>query len=157
MSTVSTQLVVSATDLTEYLYKRWFRKNASERELMGVIRLSIIVVIGIAVMIELNPESSILDLVAYAWASFGTAFGPAVLFSLYCTGTTRNGILAGIIVGGLTVIFWSILTSNGIIPLYEIVPGFIFFTIAIIIFSKIGSRPTKEMNEEFELVQKSAI
>ncbi|MFC2947651.1 sodium/proline symporter PutP [Virgibacillus sediminis] len=159
MSTVSTQLLVSATALTEDLYKGLFRKNASERELFGVIRLAIMTVIGIASVIGLNPDSSILGLVAYAWAGFGAAFGPAVLCSIFWKGTTRNGILVGIIVGGLTVIFWSLLTTAGIIPftLYEIVPGFIFSTIAIFIFSKIGSPPSKEMTEEFELAKQSTI
>lgn len=159
MSTASTQLLVSATAMTEDLYKGLFKKNASERELFVVIRLSIMVVIGLSIMIALNPESSILGLVAYAWAGFAAAFGPSVLFSLYWKETTRNGILAGIIVGGLTVIIWSMLTSAGIIPfeLYEIVPGFIFSSIAVFIFSKVGSRASKEMTEEFELVQKSAV
>lgn len=159
MSTASTQLLVSATALTEDIYKGLIRKNASDRELIFMIRIATVAVILVAIFIGLNPESTILGLVAYAWAGFAAAFGPAILYSLYWKGTTRNGVLAGIIVGGLTVIFWSMFTKMGIIPfvLYEIVPGFIFSSIAIYVFSKVGAKPTKEMTEEFEKVEKSAV
>ncbi|SEA91520.1 sodium/proline symporter [Thalassobacillus cyri] len=159
MSTVSTQLLVSATALAEDLYKGLFRKKAIERELFWVIRLAIIVVTGVALLVGLDPQSSILGLVSYAWAGFGAGFGPSVLLTLFWKGTTRNGVLAGIIVGGLTVIFWSLLSTAGIIPfeLYELIPGFIFSTLAILIFSRVGSPPTKEMNKEFELAQQTNI
>src|SRR5699024_8254796 len=126
-------------------------------ELFWIIRLSIILVTIFALIVGLDPASSVLNLVSYAWAGFAAAFGPAVLLSVFWKGTTRNGVLAGISTGGATVILWSMLTNAGIIPflLYEIVPGFLFATIAIVFFSIFGPQPTAEMTREFELVQEN--
>jgi len=85
----------------------------------------------------LDPDSKVLELVAYAWAGFGAAFGPAIVLSLYWPAMTRNGALAGIVVGGLTVIIWERL-SGGLFDLYEIVPGAFFSVIAILIGSRFG-------------------
>lgn len=167
MSTISSQLLISATALAEDLYKGILRKKASERELLWVIRLGVILISLFAVVLAINPQSSILNLVGYAWAGFGSVFGPAILLSLFWKGTTRNGVLAGMIVGGLTVIIWSFLSkppvgpngvplsqSEAVIPfyLYELIPGFVLAMLAILVFSKIGSTPTKEMEAEFDLV-----
>jgi len=88
-----------------------------------------------AYLLALNPDSKVLDLVAWAWAGFGAAFGPAIVLSLYWDRMTRNGALAGIIVGGLTVILWK-QGSGGIFELYEMVPGVVLSTIAIWAFSR---------------------
>ena len=85
----------------------------------------------------MNPENKVLDLVAYAWAGFGAAFGPAVLLSLYWKGMNRWGTLAGILAGGLTVVIWKPL-QGGLFDLYEIVPGFIVSTLAILLVSLIS-------------------
>jgi sodium/proline symporter len=172
MSTISSQLLISATALSEDLYKGLFRKNASQKELLWVIRIGVIVISLFAVIIAFNPQSSILTLVGYAWAGFGAVFGPAILAALFWKGTTKNGVLAGMIVGGVTVIVWSLLStppvgadgvklaqSEAVIPfyLYELVPGFIFSTVAVYIFSKFGPSPSKDMVEEFDLVKVSNI
>ncbi|KIH70822.1 sodium/proline symporter PutP [Salinicoccus roseus] len=156
MSTVSTQLLVSATSLTEDLYKGLFRKQAKEKELFWIIRGSILLVITFATLVGLDPNSSVLGLVGYAWAGFGAAFGPALLFSLFWKDTTKNGVLAGIITGGITVVLWSMMTDNGIIPfeLYELIPGFLFSSLAILMFSKVGSAPTADMRHEFEMAKR---
>lgn len=172
MSTISSQLLVSASVLSEDLYKGFFRKHASHRELMWLTRIAILVISIIALVLAQNPDSSVLSLVGYAWAGFGAVFGPVILLTLFWKGTTRNGALAGMLVGGLTVIIWSILStppmgpdgirmdqSAAVIPfyLYELVPGFFFSLIATFAFSKVGAAPCKEMLKEFDLVKASKI
>lgn len=140
MSTADSQLLVASSAISEDFYKVLFRKNASDKELVLVSRIAVIVVAAIALVIAMDPESSVLELVAYAWAGFGAAFGPLVLFSIYWKGMTRNGALAGLITGGLTVIIWKNI-SGGIFELYELLPGFLFASIVIYIVSKLGVKP----------------
>ena len=109
---------------------------------------------SISVFLAFNPNSFILDMVAYAWAGFGAAFGPAILMSLFWKRTTRNGVIAGIIVGGVTVLVWKQLALLG---LYEIVPGFIFSMAAIYIVSLMDKAPDKDITDTFEAVDRSNI
>src|SRR5690606_37896473 len=123
MSTLSCQLLVCSSALTEDFYKAFLRKNASQEELVRVGRLMVLAVALIAIALAANPENRVLGLVAYAWAGFGAAFGPVVLISVLWKGMTRNGALAGIVVGAVTVILWKQFDTLG---LYEIIPGFLF-------------------------------
>lgn len=173
MSTIDSQLLVSSSAITEDFYKAIFRKEASEKELVWVGRTGVIVIAIIAIILAYNPENSVLDLVAYAWAGFGAAFGPVIILALFWKRMTRNGALAGMIVGAVTVVLWKFLStppidpvtevalsqSEAIIPfaLYEIVPGFIFALIAIVVVSLVGKMPSKEVQEEFDSVKTSHI
>ena len=148
MSTLSCQLLVCSSALTEDFYKSFLRKNASQVELVWVGRAMVLLVAIVAIAIAANPESKVLGLVSYAWAGFGAAFGPVVLISLTWKNMTRNGALAGMLVGALTVILWKNFLND--LGLYEIIPGFIFASIAILVFSKIGQGPTPTMLARFE-------
>jgi sodium/proline symporter len=150
MSTIDSQLLVSSSALTEDFYKTFFRREASQNELIWVGRAAVLLIALIALVLAWGENNSVLDLVSYAWAGFGAAFGPAVVFSLFWKRMTRNGALAGMIVGALTVIFWSY-TGSG---LYEIVPGFIFSSIAIVIGSMVGPEPAKDIQDEFDQAQR---
>ncbi|MCF7849511.1 MAG: sodium/proline symporter PutP, partial [Kiritimatiellales bacterium] len=123
MSTADSQLLVTSSALTEDLYRVMIRPKASEKELVWVSRSMVVAVAAIACVIALKPGSSVLDLVAYAWAGFGATFGPLIIISLYWKRMTRNGAVAGVIGGGITVLVWRHL-SGGMFDLYEIVPGF---------------------------------
>lgn len=151
MSTADSQLLVTASAITEDFYKAVFKKDASDKELMWVSRVTVIGVSIAAGLFALSPNSSILKLVEYAWAGFGATFGPIILFSLFWKRTTKNGAIAGILFGGMITIIWKQL-SGGIFDLYEIVPGFIASTLAIIIVSLLDKEPSKEIIEEFEKV-----
>jgi sodium/proline symporter len=105
----------------------------------------------IAIMLAANPENRVLGLVSYAWAGFGAAFGPVVLISVLWKGMTRNGALAGVLVGAITVIVWKHYSLWG---LYEIIPGFFLASIAIMLFSLIGKGPSAGMQTRFELAEK---
>ena len=138
MSTIDSQLLVSSSAITEDFYQAFLRPNASQTELIWVGRGAVIIVAVIALLIAQNPQSTVLELVGYAWAGFGGAFGPVIIFSLFWSRMTRNGALAGMIVGAITVVVWSDLTERGVIPfsLYEIVPAFILSSIAIVVVSR---------------------
>jgi sodium/proline symporter len=147
MSTLSCQLLVCSSALTEDFYKTFLRQNASQRELVWVGRAMVLLVALIALAMASNPDNRVLGLVSYAWAGFGAAFGPVVILSLVWKGMTRNGALAGMITGAVTVIVW----KNWIgLDLYEIIPGFILATLAILIFSRLGQGPSASMQQRFE-------
>jgi sodium/proline symporter len=149
MSTADSQLLVTSSALTEDLYRVIIRPAASEKELVWVSRGTVIAVAALACIIALKPDNSVLGLVSYAWAGFGAAFGPLVLLSLYWKRMTRNGAIAGLIGGGVTVLVWKQL-SGGLFDLYEIVPGFIISTLLIVLFSNLDKKPTPEMLARFE-------
>ena len=148
MSTLSAQLLVCSTTLTEDLYKAFLRKNASQNELVWVGRLMVLAISVLAIVIAMNPASKVLGLVAYAWAGFGAAFGPLVILSLMWKRMTLNGALVGMIVGAVTVIAWK--NYMGDLGLYEIVPGFILSFISIIVVSLMDKEPTQDVIERFE-------
>jgi sodium/proline symporter len=152
MSTVDSQLLVSSSALAQDFYKAIFRKDASQKEEVLVGRISVVVIAIIAIFLGYDRDSKVLELVSYAWAGFGAAFGPVVIFSLFWKRMTRNGALAGMLTGAVTVIVWAQLTG-GLFDIYELLPGFIFASIAIVIFSFVGNGPTKEVQEEFDTVK----
>jgi sodium/proline symporter len=149
MSTADSQLLVTASAITEDFYHNKIRKNASEKELMWVSRGCVMAVAIIAVLIATNQNSTILGLVSYAWGGFGSAFGPLVLCSLFWRRTNKQGAYAGIIVGGVVDLVWAQL-SGGIFDLYEIVPGFVFGLLAIVVVSLLTPAPTKAVTDEFD-------
>jgi len=130
MSTADSQLLVSSSVFTEDFYRRNLRRDAGPRELVAVGRGAVFVVAVLAFVIAMDPQTMVLDLVGYAWAGFGAAFGPVLILSLYWPRMTRRGALAGILVGGITVVLWKRL-SGGLFDLYEIVPGFLLSFLAI--------------------------
>ena len=166
MSTIDSQLLVSSSAITEDFYKAIFRKTASQTELVWVGRFGVLAIALIAIILAYNPESTVLELVAYAWGGFGAAFGPVIILSLFWRRMTRNGALAGMIVGALTVVIWADLLevwfnitadTHPIFGLYEIVPGFILGWIAIMVVSLLGKEPSQEILDEFDSVKTSKI
>ncbi|MDD8059266.1 MULTISPECIES: sodium/proline symporter PutP [Shewanella] len=148
MSTIDSQLLVCSSVITEDFYLKWLRPKATDKELMLVGRFGVIAIALVAGIVALNPESSVLGLVSYAWAGFGAAFGPVVLMSLFWRGFSRNGAVLTIIVGAITVVVWKQL-SGGIFDLYEIVPGFILATIVGVVVSKL-SPPAPKTVADFD-------
>ena len=138
MSTIDSQLLVSSSALSEDFYKTWLRPHASQRELVFVGRATMLLISVIALTIATNPQSKVLGLVSYAWAGLGASFGPVLLISLYWKAMTRNGALAGMIVGAVTVVVWKQL-HGGLFDLYELLPAFVFSCLAIFIVSKLSA------------------
>ncbi|WP_341218494.1 sodium/proline symporter PutP [Neptunomonas phycophila] len=147
MSTADSQLLVSSSALAEDFYKQVFNKDATQKQVVLVGRVAVIGLSIIALLLALNPDSSVLGLVSYAWAGFGAAFGPTLVLSLYWSAMNRKGALAGVVVGGLTVVVWKQL-SGGLFDLYEIVPGIVFATIAIVAVSLATGEPSDEVKAQ---------
>ena len=155
MSTISSQLLVVSSSLTKDVYKLFLDKEASESRQVVVGRLSVILVAIVSIMLASDPDSSVLTLVSNAWAGFGAAFGPLVIFSLIWRGMNRNGAVAGMVVGALTVILWIYgpFEMNGMALnswLYAIVPGFILSTIAIFVVSSATGGPKPTVSATFK-------
>ncbi|MGF1695576.1 sodium/proline symporter PutP [Vibrio lamellibrachiae] len=144
MSTADSQLLVSSSALAEDFYKQIINKQATSEEIVRIGRFAVVGISLVALFLAMNPDSSVLDLVSYAWAGFGAAFGPAVVLSLYWSKMNRNGALAGIIVGGVTIVVWKQI-SGGWFDVYEIVPGIILSTISIVVVSLMSGEPEEEV------------
>ncbi len=144
MSTADSQLLVCSSALAEDFYKALLRRDASQRELVRVGRAAVVLIALLAFMLALQPGSKVLDLVAYAWAGFGAAFGPTMLLSLFWQRMNAWGALAGIIAGGLTVVIWKQL-EGGLFELYEIVPAFAASFMAIIVVSLLTPAPPPQV------------
>lgn len=146
MSTISSQLLVSSSSLTEDFYKTFVRRDASQKELVLIGRLSVLAVSLIAIALAFDRSSSILTLVSNAWAGFGAAFGPVILLSLFWRDMNRGGAIAGMLTGAVTVLFWiyapiEIAGEPLAAHLYEIVPGFILAMIAAVIGTRLSQAP----------------
>lgn len=134
MSTIDSQLLVSSSVISEDFYRVFVKPNASEKELLAISRAAVIGIAVLALLIASDRESRVLDLVSYAWAGFGAAFGPVIVFSLFWRKMTALSAIVGMLLGAVTVVIWSNL-SGGIFDLYEIVPGFALASIAIVSLS----------------------
>ncbi len=153
MSTADSQLLVSSSALAEDFYKAILKKNADGNELIWIGRAAVVVIALLALYFALNPESTVLGLVSYTWAGFGAAFGPAILLSLFlethqsswCTGWHSAGRDYR---GGLET------TSGGLFDLYEIIPGFLLATLAIMVVSLLTAEPDAELQATFDEVDR---
>ncbi len=166
MSSADSQLLVASSTVTNDLYSRFKKKDEKKdsKELMKVSRIAVIVIAVIAAVLAMDKNSSIMQLVAFAWAGFGAAFGSVMLLSLYWKRGNSKGALAGMIVGFATVVLWNtFMVTGGVIPtlfnvncciidtgLYELLPGFILAVIAMVAVSLLTEPPTPEMEQEFE-------
>ncbi len=151
MSTLSAQLLVCSSSLTQDIYKTFIKKDASDTQLVWFGRFMVLAVALIAIYLASNPDSRVLSMVSYAWAGFGAAFGPVVLLSLIWSRMTRGGALAGMVTGAVVVLLWN---HYGWFGLYEIVPGFILASLAIYVVSIMGQEPDRSSTELFEAVQR---
>lgn len=152
MSTISSQLLVTSSSMTEDIYKAFLNKNASPKRMLFVSRLSVLIVAVVALLLSLNPKDSILSLVGNAWAGFGAAFGPLIVLSLLWKRTTAVAGLAGMLVGGIVVLLWVYVPHN-YKEVYEIIPGFLLSFTTIVLISLLSKPVSKEIQEEFEQVR----
>ena len=132
------------------IYRTFLRKNASQQELVWVGRIMVLLVALIDIGLASDPNAKVLGMVSYAWAGFGAAFGPVIILSVFWQGMTRNGALAGIIVGAVTVLVWK---QFGWLGLYEIVPGFILCGLTVWLVSRLG-QPSPTMRAAHAAVEK---
>ena len=154
MSTADSQLLVTASSVSEDIYHSIINKKASPKKVLLLSRITVITVAVIAYLIALDPDSSVMGLVSDAWAGLGASFGPIVLMSLYWKRTNLAGAVAGISTGAVTVIVWDYLKFGGktlgeSTGLYSLVVGFFISLAAIFIASLVTKAPSEEMLKEF--------
>ena len=147
MSTASSQLLVTASAVAKDLYQPFIHKGASQKELLLVSRITVLMVALIAIFLASDPNSYIFQIVSYAWAGFGACFGPAILLSLYWKRMTLRGAYAGVLVGGITVLIWRQFQWLG---LYELVPGFLLSALSIIVVSLLDKAPDMDIQNKFD-------
>lgn len=160
MSTADSQLLVTASAVSEDIYKKYINKDATDDQLIKVGRLSVIVIALIAIAIAFNPDSSVFELVAYAWAGLGASFGPLILFALFWKRTNKWGAIAGLISGAVVVIGWiqiAKISSLTIFRLYELIPGFIVSCLFIYFVSLATEEPSQEILDEYDEAISKAI
>lgn len=157
MSTADSQLLVTASAVSNDFYKVLIKKNASEKELMHVSRIAVLIIAVLAYLIALDPDSTIMGLVSNAWAGFGAAFGPAILFSIYWKRLTLKGVVAGMISGGVVVIAWLYVPFLAATELYALIPGFIISVLFTVVVSLIDKEPTQDVKQLFETALKSGL
>lgn len=167
MSTADSQLLVTASAVSEDMYKGAIKKNASEKSALAVGKIAVVIVAVIAFLIALDPKSSIMGLVSDAWAGFGSAFGPVVLLALFWKRSTLAGAVSGMTMGALTVIFWdyipivqsvvdgkeTMITLGKSTGLYSLVLGFAIALVVNVVVSLCTKKPSKEIVDEFESVK----
>lgn len=163
MSTADSQLLVSASSVAEDIYKGVVKKDADDKTVLRISRITVFVIAILAYIIAINPDSSIMGLVSNAWAGLGASFGPIVLLSLFWKRTNFHGAVAGIVSGALTVIVWDYIpmingaTLGAATGLYSLAIGFVISIVCIIVVSLVTPKPTEEMLQEFEDVKNNRI
>ena len=148
MSTIDSQLLVSSSVLTEDFYLKVLRRNASQRELVLAGRFCVIIISLLALVMALDPESTVLGLVAYAWGGFGAAFGPLVLFSLFSKKTRWPSAMAGMLTGTIVVVIWKEVGLGSV--MYEIVPGFIASVLVMLIINRFFTQKNETVLRDFD-------
>ena len=154
MSTADSQLLTAASGVSQNLLQDFLKIKMSAKASMMAARLTVIGIAAVAIFLAWNPDSSVFYIVSFAWAGFGAAFGPLVLFALFWKRTNMQGALAGMIAGGVMVFVWKYLVRpmGGVWNIYELLPAFIVSALAIIIVSLLTAAPSKEICDEFDSV-----
>lgn len=151
MSTSDSQLLAAASAVSQNIVKEFFGKTLSQKASMLVARITV-VVIAIVGVIWAKDEGSVFEIVSFAWAGFGAAFGPVVLFALFWKRTNKWGALSGMVVGGVMIFVWKYVIAplGGVFAIYELLPAFILASISIVLVSLITEEPEKEIQDTFE-------
>jgi len=155
ISSSDSYLLIATSAFSIDIFKRIFKKDASDKQVMFVSRAILLLITLIGILIALDENSVIFTIVSFAWAGFGATFGPIMLFSLFWKRTTRVGAIAGMVSGGLMVFVWKLVIKplGGIFGIYELLPAFLFSCIAIVVFSLLSEEPSQDMLDEFELAK----
>lgn len=157
MSTADSQLLAAASSISQNLVQETFGVKLSEKKSVWLARISVIIISIIAVFLALDPKSSVFQIVSFAWAGFGAAFGPVVLFALFWKRTTKWGAFAGMLSGGAMVFFWKfVIRANfkgTVLDFYELLPAFIVACIAIVVVSLLTKAPEKEITDIYDEVK----
>lgn len=155
ISSSDSYLLMAASVVSKNIYQGIIKKDASDKTILYLTRIVLVIISAIAAIIALDEDSIIFKVVSFAWAGFGATFGPIMLFSLFWKRVTRSGAIAGMVTGGSMVFIWNLLIRplGGVFDIYELLPAFILSCIAIVIVSLVSKEPSQEIQDEFEYVK----
>lgn len=158
ISSSDSYLLIAASAFAKNIYQGLFRKKASDREVLNISRVTLLLIAIVAIIIALDENSVIFTIVSFAWAGFGATFGPLMLFSLFWKRTTRAGAIAGMLGGAGMVFVWNLLVRplGGMWDIYELLPAFVFSSICIVVVSLLTPEPSEKIKREFEEVRSGA-
>ena len=155
ISSSDSYLLITASAVSQNLYRGIVKKDATEKQVMWCSRITLMLITLVAMAIAWNSNSTIFGITAFAWAGFGAAFGPLMLFSLFWKRTTRAGAIAGMVAGGAMVFFWRgvLKPMGGVWGIYELLPAFLFSALVIVVVSLLTRKPSADMDSEFDRVK----
>lgn len=152
ISSSDSYLLIAASALSKNIYQGVFKKDASDKQVMTISRITLLLICVIGVVIALDENSVIFTIVSFAWAGFGATFGPTLLFSLFWKRINRAGAIAGMLSGAITVFVWKLCLKpmGGLLGIYELLPAFIISCIFIVVVSCLTKEPSEELEDDFE-------
>ena len=155
ISSSDSYLLIAASAFAKNVYQGICKKNATDKQVMLVSRITLLVLALIGVVIALDENSVIFQVVSFAWAGFGATFGPLMLFSLFWKRINKPGAIAGMVSGAGMVFLWKLAISKlgGLFAIYELLPAFLFSSICIVVVSLLTKAPSQEVLEDFETVR----
>lgn len=159
ISSSDSYLLIAASALAKNIYQGIYKKDATDKQVMKISRITLLVLTAIGILIALDEKSIIFQIVSFAWAGFGATFGPLMLFSLFWKRTNKAGAIAGMVSGAGMVFLWKLVISKlgGAFAIYELLPAFIFSSICIVVASLLTKAPSREIEEDFEAVRCGAV
>ena len=158
ISSSDSYLLIAASAFAKNIYQGICKKNATDKQVMFITRMTLLVLALIGVVIALDEDSVIFQIVSFAWAGFGATFGPLIVFSLFWKRINKVGAIAGMLSGAGMVFLWKLGISKlgGVFAIYELLPAFLFSCLCIVVFSLLTKEPSKEIQEDFEVVRRGA-
>ena len=155
ISSSDSYLLITASAVSQNLYRGIVKKDATEKQVMWCSRITLMLITLVAMAIAWNSNSTIFGITSFAWAGFGAAFGPLMLLSLFWKRTTYQGAIAGMVAGGAMVFFWKLVLKplGGMFGIYELLPAFIFSVLVIVVVSLCTAEPDAQITEEFDKVK----
>ena len=159
ISSSDSYLLIAASAFAKNVFQGMCKKNATDKQVMWVSRITLLVLTLIGVVIALREDSVIFRLVSFAWAGFGATFGPLILFGLFWKRTNRAGAIAGMVGGAGMVFLWKLVISgfDGVFAIYELLPAFLFSSICIVVVSLLTKKPSAEIEADFEAVRRGEV
>ena len=159
ISSSDSYLLIAASAFAKNIFQGICKKNATDKQVMIVTRVTLLVLALIGIVIALDENSVIFQIVSFAWAGFGATFGPLMLFSLFWKRTNKAGAIAGMVSGAGMVFLWKLVISRlgGVFAIYELLPAFLFSSICIVVVSLLTKAPAKEIEEDFEAVRAGTV
>ncbi len=159
ISSSDSYLLIAASAFAKNIYQGIAKKDASDKQVMNISRITLLGIAVIAALLALNENSVIFELVSFAWAGFGATFGPLMLFSLFWKRTSQAGAVAGMVGGAVMVFLWKLVISQfgGVFEIYELLPAFLFSSLLIVVVSLVTKKPSAEIEEDFEAVKSGTV